>query len=155
MPVRTLFWAFACGGLAADHLTKWLIYQRVLAARDVGIVPGFFYLRRAQNAGVVWGLFGRWPAAVAAAGILAAVVVVFFFYKYGGASRLEAAAWGAILGGAMGNLIDRILLGHVRDFLDFQVAGRHWPTFNVADSCITVGAVFLILRYFSSGQARE
>lgn len=137
---------------AADQLTKWLIYERMLEARDVMIVPGFFYLRASRNTGVVWGLLGRWPAAVGLMGLGAAGLVVLFYYRYAGRSRLEALAWGIILGGAAGNLLDRAFFGHVRDFLDFSVAGFRWPTFNVADGCISVGAVYLVLSYAFAGR---
>lgn len=146
-PARVVFWTAGAVTFAADQLTKWLIYGRILETRDVTIVPGFFYLKASQNTGVVWGLFGRWPAAVGLMGLGAAGLVVFFYYRHAGRSRLEGLAWGIILGGAAGNLLDRAFLGHVRDFLDLTVAGFSWPTFNVADGCISVGAVYLILSY--------
>ncbi len=157
-PSKGVFWAAAAVALAADQATKWTIYV-ILDMRssspEITIIPGFFYLKAAANTGVVWGLFGAWPAAVAAVSVIAAGVVVFFFHRYAGPSRLEALAWGAILGGAFGNLVDRLRFGFVRDFLDFRIAGWSWPTFNIADACITVGAIFLLLTYAFAGTKPE
>jgi len=145
---RALFWGAAAAGLAADQLTKWLIYERVLQSRVITIIPGFFYLKGAKNQGVVWGLLSSRPALVAAAGIVAGVLVVIFYHKFAGPSRPEGLAWGVILGGAAGNLVDRLCFNHVRDFIDLQVAGWSWPTFNVADTFITLGAMYLVVHYF-------
>lgn len=162
MPDRRLFWVAGILAAAADHLTKWAIYEKWLGSvesRTVEIIPGFFYLITAENTGVVWGLFRHHPGLVVVAGFVAASVVVFFFHKYGGSSKLEALAWGVILGGAVGNLADRALSGHVRDFLDFKIASWSWPTFNVADACISLGAVVLVLRYIiapaAAGEGEE
>lgn len=145
---RALFWVASAAGLAADQLTKWLIYERMLGSRDVTVVPGFFHLRGAQNQGVVWGLFSSRPGLVAAAGVVSAVLVVVFYFRFAGDSKVEGLAWGLVLGGAAGNLIDRIAFNHVRDFLDFKLAGYSWPTFNIADCCITLGAIYLVIHYF-------
>ena len=145
---RALFWGAAAVGLAADQLTKWLIYEQTLQSRVVTVIPGFFYLKAAENQGVVWGLLSSRPALVAATGIVAGILVVIFYHKFAGPSKLEGLAWGVILGGAAGNLIDRLYFNHVRDFIDLHVAGWSWPTFNVADTFITLGAIYLVVHYF-------
>lgn len=152
---KALFWAASSAGLAADQLTKWLVYERMLESRVVTVVPGFFYLRSAQNRGVVWGLFSSRPGLVAAAGFLAALLVVVFYFRFAGDSKVEGLAWGLVFGGAAGNLIDRVAFNHVRDFLDFQLAGYSWPTFNIADSCITIGATCLLIHYFFAKTSSE
>ncbi|MHC4711801.1 MAG: signal peptidase II [Planctomycetota bacterium] len=156
-PSKGVFWATAAVALAADQATKWAIFVILdrTASPEITIIPGFFYLKAAANTGVVWGLFSAWPAVVAAVSVVAAGVVVLFFHRYAGPSRLEALAWGAILGGAFGNLIDRLFYGFVRDFLDFRIAGWSWPTFNIADACITIGAVYLLLTYAFAGSEAE
>ena len=152
-PAWRWFWIWAGGVMAADQAAKWTIYENLLSSRETVLIPGFFSLMRARNSGVVWGLFAGRPVLVVAAGVVAAVVVVVLFGRYAGSSRLEAAGWGMILGGAAGNLIDRGIYGYVRDFLDFRIAGWHWPTFNIADTCITIGALFVILQYVLGAQA--
>jgi signal peptidase II len=146
------FWLSAAVAAALDQLTKHVVYDRVTDSRE--IIPGVFYLTSDQNKGVVWGLFNGWPFAVFVVGILAAAFVVYYYHRHSGGSRLEATAWGLILGGAIGNLIDRGTVGHVKDFISVRIAGWPWPTFNIADACITVGA-FIIIWFFLFTKAEE
>jgi len=150
-----LFFAAAALALAADQVTKWAAFANLPDSWDVSIVPGVFYLVRAGNTGVVWGLLGGWPQAVLLVGWAAAVLVAVYFFLFAAGSRLEAAALGAILGGAVGNLFDRAAFGYVRDFLDFRIREWHWPTFNVADACITVGAGLLVWLFLFRTQPKE
>jgi signal peptidase II len=80
--------------------------------------------------------------------VIASVFICIWLKKLHRSQRWEAIAWALVLGGALGNLIDRILYGYVIDFLDVYVGDWHWPAFNVADSAITVGVVMLLLDSF-------
>lgn len=169
-PAVWLFWSMGALALVADQLSKWLIFERWLgggavrasmpdgyatldfqralaAARGVEVVPGYFYLAPQVNPGVVWGLFGDWPGVVLLVGALASAAVIFYFYRYAGKSRVEALGLGAVLGGAIGNIIDRAAFHNVRDFILLAAGRWQWPTFNIADSFITVGAVLLIMAF--------
>ena len=114
------------------------------------VIPGFFDIVRAQNRGVAFGLFNEstfeWRTTLLVLVSVAAVVVVSaVIWK---ARRLDPLSlWGfaLILGGAAGNLFDRILSGRVTDFLDFYIRDYHWPAFNVADSALVVGCGLLLL----------
>src|SRR5687768_18363795 len=120
---------------------------------DVQQIPltGFFNLVLAYNAGAAFSFLSdaagwqRWFFSAIAAG--ASALIVYLLRKHA-ADRLFCIALSLILGGALGNLWDRIILGHVVDFLDFHVGGYHWPAFNVADSAISVGAVLLVIDGF-------
>lgn len=109
-------------------------------------VTGFFNLVTVWNTGVSFGMFSagspivRWLLIAVAVGISAAMLV----WLSRADSRFVGAALGLIVGGAMGNVIDRILYGAVADFLDFHVWGYHWPAFNVADSTIMIGVALLL-----------
>ncbi|WP_366657085.1 signal peptidase II [Fodinicurvata sp. EGI_FJ10296] len=109
-------------------------------------VTGFFNLVTVWNMGVSFGMFSagspvvRWLLIAVAVGISVGMLV--WLSRAG--SRLVAAALGLIVGGAMGNVIDRILYGAVADFLDFHIWGYHWPAFNVADSAIMIGVALLL-----------
>ncbi len=145
---RAIFWIAAVLCTAADQFTKWLIYERALGgAGEISVIPGFFSLRAATNPGIAWGLFASMPFLVTVAGFLAALIVVMYYYWFAGPFRAEGLAWGSILGGAAGNLIDRVAFGHARDFLDFQLAGWSWPTFNAADAFITLAAIYIVVHY--------
>ena len=122
---RSARWfALAAALIVADQLVKWLALAR-LAAGEFVEVTGFFNLVLVFNKGAAFSFLAReggWQTPL-----------------------LIAFALAAILGGALGNAIDRLRFGYVVDFLDFHAFGWHWPAFNVADSAITVGAVLLIL----------
>jgi signal peptidase II len=132
--------------LALDQITKWWIVGKVMdPPRAIEVTP-FFNLVMVWNRGITFGLFGdaqwgRWAFAALALGI----VVVLITWLMRAARRWVAGALGLIIGGAIGNVIDRVRWGAVADFLDFHVAGWHWPAFNVADSAIVVGVGLLLL----------
>jgi len=140
----------AAAVFALDRLTKWIVEMRVSPAETYTVIPGFFDMVRAQNRGVAFGLFNEstfeWRTTLLVLISVAAVVVVSaVIWK---ARRLDPLSlWGfaLILGGAGGNLIDRILSGRVTDFLDFYIRDYHWPAFNVADSALVAGCGLLLL----------
>lgn len=133
--------------LIADQFTKVLIlgYYRL---GDATYVTSFFNVVRVHNTGAAFSFLAsasgwqRWF--FTAIGIAAALFIVWMLKSHAG-QKLFSFALACILGGALGNVIDRSLHGYVVDFLDFHFAGRHFPAFNVADSAISVGAVLLIL----------
>jgi signal peptidase II len=133
--------------LVLDQFTKVLIlgyYQLGDATR----VSSFFNVVRAHNTGAAFSFLaqaGGWQRWLfTGIGVLAVVVIVWLLRSHAG-QRLFSFALALILGGAVGNVIDRVMYGYVVDFLDFHWAGMHFPAFNVADSAITVGAALLIL----------
>ncbi len=143
------------GGLAValaifvlDQLTKWAIWHSLLLNphKAISIFPGF-NLIKVCNYGVSFGglqWLGPWFLSLLA--IVISVMLVFWLRK--AETRLLAVALGAIIGGATGNVIDRVTMGCVADFLDFYIPGTgwpHWPAFNVADSAIVVGVGLIIL----------
>jgi signal peptidase II len=148
-----IFSSCAAAAAVVDQITKLAIYQRLSGPWE--IVPGVLALRPDENTGVVWGLFNRWPLTVFAIGILAVALITFYFLRQPRHNRLESAAWGLIVGGAVGNLIDRALVGHVKDFIVVQFRGWSWPTFNAADAFITVGAILAIWYLSFSKTSQE
>jgi signal peptidase II len=133
--------------LMADQFTKVLIagYYHL---GDSTPVTSFFNLVRAHNTGAAFSFLngaGGWQRWLfTGIGVLAAIVIVWLLKSHAG-QKLFAFAMACILGGAIGNVLDRVLYGYVVDFLDFHWHGWHFPAFNVADSAITLGAACLIL----------
>lgn len=138
-----------------DQMTKWWILTSVMTPPQRVPVTGFFDLVLVFNRGVSFGLFGGAPNWVTAALIIFAILlsVALCIWMWRADSLLLGTALGFVVGGAIGNVIDRLLYGAVVDFLDFHAAGYHWPAFNVADSAITIGVVFLILDSLKSKPA--
>ncbi|MCZ2496171.1 lipoprotein signal peptidase [Xylophilus sp. Kf1] len=133
--------------LIADQFTKTLIlgYYRL---GDATYITSFFNVVRAHNTGAAFSFLAdssgwqRWF--FTAIGVAAALFIVWLLRSHAG-QKLFSFALACIMGGAIGNVIDRLMHGYVVDFLDFHIAGRHFPAFNVADSAISIGAVCLVL----------
>ena len=135
--------------IVLDRVSKWLVARNILLHDSVVVDPGIFRLTHVQNRGAAFGLFSEspseWKIAVLIMFSMAALVVVSaLLWKNSHAMTTTAIGLALILGGAVGNLWDRLSSGRVVDFLDFSVSGYHWPAFNVADSAIVVGALLLV-----------
>lgn len=140
--------AVAAAAAALDQLTKWEIQRAFRLGEKLTLIPGFFYLVYVRNPGVAFGLLAdwawRWRMPFFAATAVAAALLLWRMFRDAGHLGAARAALGLILGGAAGNLVDRFRYGEVVDFLDCWIGPYHWPTFNVADSCITVGTGLLL-----------
>lgn len=142
----------ALGIICLDQASKWWILTIVMSPPRRIPVTGFFDLVLVYNRGVSFGMFGGAPSWVPAALIVFALLlsIALCIWMWRADTVLLGSALGLVVGGAIGNVIDRLIHGAVVDFLDFHVAGYHWPAFNVADSAITVGVAFLILDSLKS-----
>ena len=140
-------WLALAGCLAAlDQVTKFAILGALSAGRVIEITP-FFNLVLVYNSGAAFSLLAGapgWQRELFIAIALTAVVWLVLLLRRYPRERLFCWALTLILGGAIGNLVDRLRFGLVVDFLDFHAAGWHWPAFNVADSAITCGAILLV-----------
>jgi len=139
--------------IVLDQVTKWLMVSWLALYETVAVMP-YFNLTMAHNYGAAFsflaqaGGWQRWFFIVLA--IVISAVLVVWLAKLKPHAKLEAISLSLILGGAIGNVIDRIVYGYVVDFLDVYIGSSHWPAFNVADSVICIGAVLLILDSFKS-----
>jgi len=149
-------------GLLLDQATKYWIVTHLGFADRITVIDGFFYITHVRNPGAAFSLFATAPESVRFflfVGIsLLAIGIIFSFYRgLAPGDRLPALSLGAILGGATGNLVDRLFRGgEVVDFLHFKLwSGYSWPDFNVADSLIVVGVGLLVLELLvSEGEDR-
>lgn len=146
---RSLPWfGLSAAVVILDRLTKWWALEALLPHRPVEILP-VFNLTLVFNRGAAFSFLanaGGWQRMFFVVLALAiSIGLAAWLIRSAWQQRWLAASLALILGGAIGNVIDRIRLGYVVDFLDFHAAGWHWPAFNVADSAITVGAVMLLI----------
>jgi len=131
--------------LVVDHLTKTWTTASFRPGQTVVLIPGFFNLTYVQNTGVAFGLFKGQGLLV---GLFVAVIAVASFYY---SREVNWAAWqpnlvgGCLVGGALGNLIDRVRLGYVVDFFDIHAGAYEWPVFNVADSLICIAVAWIVV----------
>lgn len=145
---RFLYVGLAVLVIALDQLTKALVAARIPLHATINVIPGFFDLTHVRNTGAAFGLFAgeASPARTVLLTLVAAVVfcgVVLYAWRSSARDAVLQTALALVAGGAVGNLVDRIRLDFVTDFLRFYVGVHEWPSFNVADSAITVGVVLL------------
>jgi signal peptidase II len=147
--MRKYFFFIAAAVLLLDRLAKWSVAKNISLHDSVSIIPGCFRLTHVENTGAAFGLFAESTAqwkigALVSFSVIALMVVSALLWKHSHSLSTTTIGLSLILGGATGNLWDRMMTGHVVDFLDFYVGTYHWPAFNVADSAIVIGAILLV-----------
>ncbi len=151
---RPLLFLIAALTVALDQLTKFLIITHVRSGQNITVIPRVFRITHVLNTGAAFSFLADTanPDTVRyvliAFSILAAVIVAVMIWRTGRDLSLTGVALALILGGAIGNLYDRIVHHFVIDFLEVHIVHYHWPDFNVADSAICIGAGLLILEIF-------
>lgn len=142
-----------------DQISKDLVVSRMTLYSTVPVIPGLFHITLVTNRGALFGLLHDLPDSYravlfTAVPILAILLVLTFQYRTAAGEIATQTGLALILGGALGNLADRLRLGYVIDFLDVFLGELHWPAFNVADASICVGVGLLILDMLSRGRRR-
>lgn len=147
---RAGYFAVSLAVLLFDQWTKGIVMRNFQVHESREVVPGLFDLTYVQNSGAAFGLFASVDSSIKAI-VLNSVAVLVFLIVSGYALRSSHKSvrlqmgLALILGGAVGNLLDRVRFTYVVDFLDFSISGHHWPAFNVADSAICAGVALLFL----------
>ena len=148
---RTVYLLIALIVVLLDRWTKYIVARRIALYSHIQVIPGFFRLTHTENTGAAFSLFADshapWKTGMLIAfSVIALVVVSVLLWKNNHAHILTGVAFSLILGGAIGNLWDRVTSGRVVDFLLFYLKRYQWPVFNLADSAIVVGAGLLVLE---------
>jgi signal peptidase II len=147
--LRSLYFTLSAVVILLDRLTKLLVARRVeLNIGSVPVIPNFFSITHVENTGAAFSLFADWPQRVRVPFLVgfstaALLVVCYLLWKSTAKFTWTGLALAFILGGAIGNLYDRILFGRVTDFLHVYIGNHMWPDFNLADSAIVCGAALL------------
>ncbi len=142
--------AIAGAAVVADQLTKAVVTSELSLGEQTDVI-GPLTIHHVQNTGIAFGLFGSATPIVTAVTALAVAWMIYFFARSGGRHGLLPVALGFLIGGSTSNLIDRLRLGHVTDFLDFAF----WPAFNLADAFIVVGVILLVVALFAGDTPRR
>jgi signal peptidase II len=147
MPPLRLLFLVTIPLYALDQLTKWATLAYIPLHHEIPIIPGFFNLVHVTNTGSAFGLMRGWfNFHVVFGTIMAVVMFVLLFRK--STDQLTRFASALILSGIFGNVTDRIIHGHVIDFLDFYAGRHHWPAFNIADSAIVIAVALFLWASF-------
>ena len=137
-----------------DQLSKLFLLELMVNARAPIEITSFFRLVMVFNRGVSFGMFADYHLPWLFITLSVVISAVLFGWLLKAGNHLEAAAIGLIIGGAFGNVIDRLRFGAVADFFDFHLAGYHWPAFNIADSAIFIGVVVLVVKSIMRDNAK-
>ena len=155
------FCALAVLVVVLDQATKFWVVGNFTLYESWTIIPGFFNLTYLTNTGAAFGMLAGRPALwrqvfFIGVALVALFILVFMYRRFRQKSVFYELSLGFIAGGAVGNLIDRIRLGSVTDFLDVYIGSHHWPAFNVADSAISVGVgIFIVFSFFFENKGNE
>jgi signal peptidase II len=144
--------------LALDQFTKYVVEARIRLHDVIIVVPGFFNLTHIRNKGAAFGILSNLPefwrgAFFITVTIVAVAAIITLIVKTH--ERLSVYAFSLIAGGALGNVVDRIRYGEVVDFIQWYVKSYYWPSFNVADSAVTVGVVLLAIEMLFGTSAKS
>lgn len=136
----------------ADQATKAWIARNILLNASREVIPGFFQLVHIRNKGAIFGFFSQSGnrfvfLLLTLASLVALSLVLYYFFKASPEDKWLKISLSLIIAGALGNFANRVFKGYVIDFLDLSVRDWHWPSFNVADSCISIGAILLIIIF--------
>ncbi|HZD32636.1 MAG TPA: signal peptidase II [Candidatus Angelobacter sp.] len=158
--MRKYFLLIALAVIALDRLTKWAVAQYIPLHDSITVIPGLFHISHVENRGAAFGLFADssfpWKiVALVGFSLVALIIVTVLLWKNGHALNTTTIGLSLILGGAAGNLWDRLLAGRVVDFLHFYIGSYSWPDFNVADSAIVIGAVLLMSEILFANSSHE
>ncbi len=127
-----------------DQVTKYFVLHSLTPGQSLAVIPRIFHLTLVENQGIAFGMFQNHGSILQTAIILCVMILIIYFASVPQTDTFHRVCYGFILGGALGNLTDRIRFGRVTDFLDFRI----WPVFNVADSFISIGVLLLIVATF-------
>lgn len=131
-----------------DQITKWLVVVNMEIGQRITIIEDFFYLLSHRNSGAAWGILQGQMIFFYIVTVIVMVGVVYYMQKYAKNNKMLAIGLSLILGGAIGNFIDRLLRQEVVDFASFIIVNYNFPIFNVADSALTIGVILVIIATF-------
>lgn len=140
-----MIWIVICAVIAADLISKHMIAASGIT--DIVLIPGFFHITYAENTGMAWSLLSGQTGLLALISAVA-IGVMLRYLLVNKPDKLTSFALALMIGGAAGNLYDRLFLGYVRDFLNFYIFGYDFPVFNIADAALCIGVFLLVIASF-------
>ncbi|SHG87533.1 signal peptidase II [Virgibacillus sp. Bac330] len=134
--------------IVLDQASKWLIVTRMELGEQITLIENFFYITSHRNTGAAWGILEGQMTFFYIVTVIVVAVVVYYIQAYAKESKLLGIALSFVLGGAIGNFIDRLFRKEVVDFFDSIIFGYDFPIFNIADASLVVGVFFIIITMF-------
>ncbi|MGJ9460617.1 signal peptidase II [Oceanobacillus sp. CF4.6] len=139
------YYVFALIIIGMDQLTKWIVVKSMELGEQITVMENFFYLTSHRNSGAAWGILEGQMIFFYIVTVIVVIGIIYYMQSYAKYDKLLAIGLSLILGGAIGNFIDRIFRKEVVDFADFIIFNYDFPIFNVADSALTIGVILVII----------
>lgn len=149
------YYIIALAMIALDQWTKWLIVRHMEIGDQIMLIENFLYITSHRNQGAAWGILQGQMWFFYIVTVIVLVFVIYFLQKYGKEQPLLGVSLGLILGGAIGNFIDRLFRKEVVDFIDVYIFSYNYPIFNVADSALVVGVILIVFLTFLDEQKKR
>lgn len=140
--------------LLLDQLTKGIIDSMIKLDSSIRLIDKYFYLTNVHNYGAAWGIFKNKTILLIIAAVIALAIIYNFLNNFKDNKR-NTIAFGLLLGGILGNLVDRLFIGYVRDFLDFNIFNYNFPVFNLSDTSIVIGTFLLIIAIIKGEDSKS
>ena len=138
--------------LLLDQISKYIISSYISLNSSIKLIKNFFSLTYTKNFGAAWSIMWNERIILIIIASIALIFIIYLIYKEKDINKYKSIYYGFILGGLMGNLIDRIFLGYVIDFFDFNIFGYNFPIFNISDSFIVIGVIMVLIETLIGGK---
>lgn len=143
-----LYYFIAVILIIIDQVTKWFIIKNMELGESIPVIEGFFHITSHRNSGAAWGILQGQMIFFYIITVIVIIGIIYMMQKYVQTNKVLGIGLGFVLGGAIGNFIDRLRMQEVVDFLDFTIINYSFPIFNIADSALTVGVIIILVAMF-------
>lgn len=142
------YYLLALGIIIIDQLTKWWVVTNMELRESIPVIENFFYITSHRNPGAAWGILAGQMAFFYVITLVVIGLIVYYMQKYAKDNIWTGIALGLVLGGAIGNFIDRLIFQEVVDFLNVYIGSYNYPIFNIADSALVIGVIIIFIITF-------
>ncbi len=149
-----MYYIIAIIVVALDQLSKWWIVKSMELGDSIPVIENLFYITSHRNTGAAWGILAGRMGFFYVITVIVIGVVIYYMKTYAKDSKLMGWSLALILGGAIGNFIDRVFRKHVVDFLDVYIGNYDFPIFNVADSALCIGVILVVIATFNEDKKK-
>ncbi|AFH85229.1 Lipoprotein signal peptidase [Bacillus cereus 95/8201] len=150
--MKMIYYVIALFVIAIDQISKWLIVKNMELGTSIPIIDNVLYITSHRNRGAAWGILENKMWFFYIITVVFVVFIVFYMKKYAKTDKLLGISLGLILGGAIGNFIDRVFRQEVVDFIHVYIFSYNYPVFNIADSALCIGVVLIIIQTLLEGK---
>ncbi|MBD1379954.1 signal peptidase II [Metabacillus arenae] len=149
------YYLIAAGVILLDQLTKWLVVKNMELGENIPVIEDFFYITSHRNTGAAWGILQGQMWFFYIVTVIVIIGIIYYMQRYAKKEKLMGMALGLMLGGAIGNFIDRIFRKEVVDFFNTYIFGYDFPIFNIADASLCIGVGLLFIQMLLEGKREK